>query len=42
VVGFEGVPHVRGCGAASQLRELSVLSVLAHPELEIAEVPALL
>jgi hypothetical protein len=38
VVGFDDVPWVRDRAAASRLPELAVLSVLAHPELEIAEV----
>jgi hypothetical protein len=38
VVGFDDVPRVRDRAAASRLPELAVLSVLAHPELEIAEV----
>ena len=37
VIEFEDVPQVRDRSTASQLPELSVLSVLAHPELEIAE-----
>jgi len=38
VIGFEDVPWVRDRAAASHLPELAVLSVMAHPELEIAEV----
>jgi hypothetical protein len=37
VVRFDDVPWVRDPVAASRLPELAVLSVLAHPELEIAE-----
>jgi hypothetical protein len=37
VIGFDDVPWVRDPVAASRLPELAVLSVLAHPELEIAE-----
>jgi flagellar biosynthesis/type III secretory pathway protein FliH len=37
VIGFDDVPWVRDAVAASRLPELAVLSVLAHPELEIAE-----
>ena len=37
VIGFEEVPWVRDRDAALRLPELAVLSVLAHPELEIAE-----
>lgn len=37
VVGFDDVPWLRDRTAALQLPELAVLSVLAHPELEIAE-----
>ena len=37
VIGFDDVPSIRDPAAASRLPELSVLSVLAHPELEIAE-----
>jgi hypothetical protein len=38
VIGFADVPWVRDRAAASQLPELAVLSVMAHQELEIAEV----
>jgi hypothetical protein len=38
VIGFADVPHVRDRAAASQLPQLAVLSVMAHPELEIAEI----
>jgi hypothetical protein len=38
VIGFEDVPWVRDRAAASRLPELAMLSVMAHPELEIAEV----
>ncbi len=38
VIGFADVPHVRDRTAASRLPELAMLSVMAHPELEIAEV----
>jgi predicted transposase YdaD len=38
VVGFDDVPSLRDRVGASHLPELAVLSVLAHPELEIAEV----
>ena len=38
VIGFADVPHVRDRTAASQLPQLAVLSVMAHPELEIAEI----
>jgi len=38
VIGFEDVPWVRDRTAALRLPELAVLSVMAHPELEIAEV----
>jgi hypothetical protein len=38
VIGFDDVPWVRDRAAASLLPELAVLSVMAHPELEIAEV----
>jgi hypothetical protein len=38
VIGFEDVPRVRDRAAASRLPELAMLSVMAHPELEIAEV----
>jgi len=37
VIGFEDIPEVRDRSTALRLPELSVLSVLAHPELEIAE-----
>jgi hypothetical protein len=37
VLGFEDVPRIRDRTAALQLPELATLSVLAHPELEIAE-----
>ena len=37
VIDFEDVPYVRDRTAASQLPQLAVLSVMAHPELEIAE-----
>jgi flagellar biosynthesis/type III secretory pathway protein FliH len=37
VIGFDDVPWVRDRAAASRLPELAVLSVMAHPELEIAE-----
>jgi hypothetical protein len=38
VVGFDDVPWIRSSIDAHRLPELAVLSVLAHPELEIAEV----
>jgi hypothetical protein len=38
VIGFEDVPWVRDRAVASRLPELAMLSVMAHPELEIAEV----
>jgi len=38
VIGFEDVPWVRDRAEASRLPELAVLSAMAHPELEIAEV----
>ena len=38
MVGFDDVLWVRDRGAASQLPQLAVLSAMAHPELEIAEV----
>jgi hypothetical protein len=38
VIGFDDVPQVRDRVVASRLPELAVLSVMAHPELEIAEV----
>jgi len=38
VIGFDDVPWVRDPVAASRLPELAVLSVLAHPELESAEI----
>jgi hypothetical protein len=38
VIEFDDVPHVRDRAAASRLPELAMLSVMAHPELEIAEV----
>jgi hypothetical protein len=38
VIGFDDVPWVRDRAAALRLPELAVLSVMAHPELEIAEV----
>ena len=37
VIGFDDVPWVRDPVAASRLPELAVLSVMAHPELDIAE-----
>jgi hypothetical protein len=37
VIGFDDVPWVRDSVAASRLPELAVLSVLAHPELDIAK-----
>lgn len=37
VIEFKDVPWVRDRGAASRLPELAMLSVMAHPELEIAE-----
>jgi len=37
VIGFDDVPWIRDRDAASRLPELAVLSVMAHPELEIAE-----
>ena len=38
VIEFSDVPHVRDRAVASGLPELAMLSVIAHPELEIAEV----
>jgi hypothetical protein len=38
VIEFKDVPWVRDRAAASRLPELAMLSVMAHPELEIAEV----
>lgn len=38
VIGLEDVPRVLDRTAASQLPELAMLSVMAHPELEIAQV----
>jgi hypothetical protein len=38
VISFADVPRVRDRTAASQLPQLAVLSVLAHPELETAEI----
>jgi predicted transposase YdaD len=38
VIGFDDVPCVRDRAAALRLPELAMLSVMAHPELEIAEV----
>ncbi len=38
VLGFAELPRVRDRAAAHRLPELAVLSVMAHPELEIAEV----
>jgi hypothetical protein len=38
VIEFDNVPWVRDRAAASRLPELAMLSVMAHPELEIAEV----
>jgi hypothetical protein len=38
VIGFDDVPWVRDRAAALRLPELAMLSVMAHPELEIAEV----
>jgi hypothetical protein len=38
VIGFDDVPWVRDRTKALRLPELAVLSVMAHPELEIAEV----
>jgi len=38
VIGFDDVPRVRDRVAASRLPELAVLSAMAHPELEIAEI----
>jgi len=38
VIGFDDVPWMRDRAAASRLPELAMLSVMAHPELEIAEV----
>jgi hypothetical protein len=38
VIEFDDVPWVRDRAAASRLPELAMLSVIAHPELEIAEV----
>jgi hypothetical protein len=37
VIGFDDVSRIRDHSAASHLPELAMLSVLAHPELEIAE-----
>jgi len=37
VIGFDDVPWVRDPVAASRVPELAVLSIMAHPELEIAE-----
>jgi hypothetical protein len=37
VIGFDDVPRIRDRAEASRLPELAVLSVMAHPELEIAE-----
>jgi hypothetical protein len=37
VVSFEDVPRVRDVAMACRLPELAVLSVLAHPEIDIAE-----
>jgi hypothetical protein len=37
VISFENVPRVRDPTAASHLPELAMLSVLAHPEFEIAQ-----
>jgi len=37
VIEFDDVPWVRDRAAASRLPELAMLSVIAHPELEIAE-----
>jgi hypothetical protein len=37
LIGFDDVPWIRDHVAASRLPELAVLSVMAHPELEIAE-----
>jgi hypothetical protein len=38
VIGFDDVPRIDDRTAASRLPELAMLSVMAHPELEIAEV----
>jgi hypothetical protein len=38
VIEFKDVPWVRDRAAASRLPELAMLSVMAHPELEVAEV----
>jgi len=38
VVGFDDVPWIRDSHEACRLPELAVLSVMAHPELEIAQV----
>jgi len=38
VIEFKDVPWIRDRAAASRLPELAMLSVIAHPELEIAEV----
>jgi hypothetical protein len=38
VIGFDDVPWVRDRATASHLPELAMLSVMAHPELEIAEI----
>src|SRR5947209_1896678 len=38
VIDFADVPRVRDRIAASRLPQLAVLSVMAHPELEIAEI----
>ena len=38
VIGFDDVPWVRDRATALRLPELAMLSVMAHPELEIAEV----
>jgi hypothetical protein len=38
VVGFDDVPEIHDRFAASQLPQLAVLSAMAHPRLEIAEV----
>ena len=37
VIGIDDVPWVRDCDEACKLPELAMLSVMAHPELEIAE-----
>jgi hypothetical protein len=37
VIELDDVPHVRDRAAASRLPELAMLSVMAHPELEIAD-----